>query len=41
MLLALPVLAAIVFGTIGTSTAFAEDASFGIVPDVPSGPPLN
>ena len=36
LLLALPVLAALVFGTIGTSNAFAEDASFGIVPDLVS-----
>lgn len=33
LLLALPVLAAIVFGTIGTTNAFAEYADIGFVPD--------
>lgn len=33
LLLALPVLAALVFGTLGISSAFAEDANIGVVPE--------
>ncbi|MCV0409800.1 hypothetical protein [Nitrosopumilus sp.] len=33
LLLALPVLTALVFGTLGITSAFAEDANIGLIPE--------